>query len=238
MCTRVVTFMYANESDDHSFPQLGIPEGHHTLSHYNPATAEGQAQLVKLQKVDQFYVEHFQYLLQKLKAAGDGERSLLDNSLVVYASGLSYPNKHSRIDIPVVLAGRGGGTLDPGRHVRHPAGTPFSNLLLVAGGPDGRSAGSRERQHRPTLWFDDVRENLPVPHRFATTALPCIFALISTTCFADPPAARPLSAAGAFEKEIQPLLAKYCADCHDAGNDTEFSVDLLADPRGFAATGG
>jgi hypothetical protein len=128
--TRVATFMYANESDDHAFPQLGIPEGHHTLSHYNPATAEGQAQLIKLQKVDQFYVEHFQYLLARLKQSGEGEENLLDNSMVVYASGLSYPNKHSRIDIPVIVAGRAGGTLDPGRHVRHSPGTPFSNLLL------------------------------------------------------------------------------------------------------------
>jgi hypothetical protein len=128
--TRVATFMFANESDDHAFPELGIPEGHHTLSHYNPETAEGREYLVKLQKVDQFYIEHFQYLLQRLKASREGEESLLDNSMVVYASGLSYPNKHSRIDIPVLLAGRGGDTLSPGRHVRHPAGTPFSNLLL------------------------------------------------------------------------------------------------------------
>jgi hypothetical protein len=128
--TRVATFMFANESDDHAFPQLGIPEGHHTLSHYNPDTPEGQAQLVKLQKVDEFYIDHFRYLLQKLKKSRENAGSLLDNCLMVYASGLSYPNKHSRIDIPVLLAGRGGGTLDPGRHVRHPAGTPFSNLLL------------------------------------------------------------------------------------------------------------
>ena len=128
--TRVATFMFANESDDHAFPQLGIPEGHHTLSHYNPDTAEGQAHLVKLQKVDQFYVEHFRYLLTKLKSSGEGEADLLDSSMIVYASGLSYPNKHSRIDVPVLLAGRAGGTIEPGRHVRHPAGTPFSNLLL------------------------------------------------------------------------------------------------------------
>jgi len=128
--TRVVTFMYANESDDHSFPHLGIPEGHHTLSHYNPDTAEGQAYLVKLQKIDQFYIEHFRYLLDKLKSSRDGQGTLLDHSMVVYASGLSYPNKHSRIDIPVLLAGRGAGTLAPGRHVRYSAGAPFSNLLL------------------------------------------------------------------------------------------------------------
>ncbi|MDZ4401405.1 DUF1552 domain-containing protein [Prosthecobacter sp.] len=128
--TRVSTFMFANESDDHAFPQLGIPEGHHALSHYNPLTDEGKAQEAKLQKVDQFYIEHFEYLLSKMKATRDGEGTLLDNCMVCYASGLSYPNKHSRIDIPVVLAGRAGGTLAPGRHVRHPAGTPFSNLLL------------------------------------------------------------------------------------------------------------
>lgn len=128
--TRVSTFMFANESDDHAFPQLGIPEGHHALSHYNPLTDEGKAQEAKLQKVDQFYIEHFDYLLSKMKATRDGEGTLLDNCMVCYASGLSYPNKHSRIDIPVVLAGRASGTLAPGRHVRHPAGTPFSNLLL------------------------------------------------------------------------------------------------------------
>jgi hypothetical protein len=128
--TRISTFMFANESDDHSFPQLGIPEGHHALSHYNPLTEEGKAQEVKLQKIDEFYISHFHYLLSRLKATRDGEGTLLDNSMICYASGLSYPNKHSRIDIPVVLAGRGAGTLKPGRHVRHPAGTPFSNLLL------------------------------------------------------------------------------------------------------------
>ncbi|MGV3659310.1 MAG: DUF1552 domain-containing protein [Prosthecobacter sp.] len=128
--TRVSTFMFANESDDHAFPQLGISEGHHTLSHYNPGTEEGKAQEMKLQKIDQFYIQHFEYLLGKLKATRDGEGTLLDNCMLCYASGLSYPNKHSRVDIPVVLAGRGGGTLAPGRHVRHPTGTPFSNLLL------------------------------------------------------------------------------------------------------------
>jgi hypothetical protein len=129
--TRVITFMYANESDDHTFPQLGVPESHHTLSHYNPNTEEGKAQLIKLQKVDQFYIEHFRYLLEKLKGTRDGQGTLLDHCLAVYASGLSYPNQHSRLDIPVVLAGRGAGTVDPGRHVRYPAGTPFSNLLLA-----------------------------------------------------------------------------------------------------------
>jgi hypothetical protein len=128
--TRVSTFMFANESDDHSFPQLGIPEGHHTLSHYNPTTEEGKAQEKKLQKIDEFYISHFNYLLTKLKATRDGEATLLDNSMICYASGLSHPNQHSRIDIPVVLAGRAGGTLKPGRHVRHSKGTPFSNLLL------------------------------------------------------------------------------------------------------------
>lgn len=124
--TRIVTFMLAHDGSNRAFPEIGVPEAHHQLSHHrdNPKTLE------KIGKIDRFYVEQFAWLLGRLKQVPEGEGSLLDHSMIVYGGCLSDGNKHWHSNLPVVLAGRGGGTLSPGRHLSAADPTPMCNLHL------------------------------------------------------------------------------------------------------------
>lgn len=125
--TRVVTFVMANEGSNRSYAFMGVPEGHHDLSHHrrNP---ENQR---KIREINRFHVSQFAYLLEKLDAIREGERSLLENSMIVYGSGISNGDRHNHDDLPILLAGRGGGTIQAGRHVRNAKETPISNLFLA-----------------------------------------------------------------------------------------------------------
>lgn len=124
--TRVATLMLAHEGSNRPMPFLGIAEGHHELSHHS-----NKADMVaKVQKIDRWYVEQFADFLRKLRAVRDADgRSLLHNSMVLYGSGISDGNKHWHTNLPLLLAGSGGGALTPGRYVRAP-GTPVTNLYL------------------------------------------------------------------------------------------------------------
>lgn len=124
--TRVTTFMYANEGSNRTYPKIGVTEGHHELSHHGK-DAKKQA---KIQKINQFHVEQFAYLLGKLKSIREGERSLLDNTTLVYGSGIGDGDRHNHDDLPILVAGRGGGTLKTGRHVKYDKGFPLNNLYL------------------------------------------------------------------------------------------------------------
>ena len=125
--TRIVVFMLAHEGSNRAFPEIGVPEAHHQISHH-----QGDAgKLEKIAKVDRFYVERLKDFIERLKAAPDGEGSLLDQSMVLYGSGISEGNKHLHSDLPLLLAGRGGGTLRPGRRVAFPDPTPCSNLFVA-----------------------------------------------------------------------------------------------------------
>lgn len=132
--TRVVTFMYHNEDTIPPIPDVGVTENHHTLVHSGlrpgkPAPdQQTRDKVARQQKVDTWFVGRFAYLLEKLKAVREGDGTLLDNCMIVYGSGLSWGNLHWRKDLPVVLAGKGGGTIKTGRHVRFKEGTPFANL--------------------------------------------------------------------------------------------------------------
>jgi hypothetical protein len=122
--TRVATFLLTNEASNRSYPWLDVPEGHHDLSHHggNPAK---QAKLVR---ISQFYAEQLGYFLGRLARSRHEGPSLLDQSLVLYGSGLSDGDIHSHENLPILLAGNGAG-ISSGRHVR--AGkTPLCNLLL------------------------------------------------------------------------------------------------------------
>lgn len=124
--TRVVTLVMATEQSIRPYREIGVSEGHHGLTHH-------QGDKDKIEKVTQinlFHVQQFTYLLQKLKAAKDGDGSLLDHSMIVYGSGLSDGNRHLHENLPTVLAGRGCGTLHPGRHIKYPAETPMANLFV------------------------------------------------------------------------------------------------------------
>jgi hypothetical protein len=124
--TRFATFVFANDGSNRSYRDIGVPEGHHDLSHHGRL----QAKQAKIQQINQFHVTQLAYLLKKLKSVKEGERSLLDNCMIVYGSGISDGNRHNHDDLPVLLAGKGGGTLKTGRHVRYKKDTPLTNLYL------------------------------------------------------------------------------------------------------------
>lgn len=125
--TRIATFMMAHDGSNRSFPEIGVAEGHHHLSHHQ----DNPEKLAKIGEIDRFYVEQFAYFLERLREARDGDgRSVLDNSMIVYCSGLSDGNRHAHDNLPVILAGRGGGALRPGRHVEVGQKTPMTNLYV------------------------------------------------------------------------------------------------------------
>lgn len=125
--TRIATFMVAHDGSNRSYPFAGVSDGHHDISHHG-GNAEKKK---KIAKINRFHVAQFAYFLEKLKSIPDGNGTLLDNSMIVYGSGISDGNAHAHDNLPVLLAGRGGGTLLPGRHVRHAKDTPMTNLYLA-----------------------------------------------------------------------------------------------------------
>ena len=125
--TRVATLMMANTNSRCTYGFLGLNEEMHYMSHY----VRNRGILPGFNKVNQWHTAQFAYLLEKLKGFREGEGNILDNSIVMYMSGIKHGDYHTLTDIPVVLAGKGGGQLSPGRHVRYPEPTPFPNLLLT-----------------------------------------------------------------------------------------------------------
>jgi hypothetical protein len=124
--TRVATLLLAHDGSNRSFSDIGIPEGHHDLSHH----FNNEEKIRKVSEIDLWYVKQFASFLRKLEQTPDADgKSLLHNSMIVYGSGNADGNRHSHDNLPIILAGAGGGTLTPGRHVRHPS-VPFSNLFL------------------------------------------------------------------------------------------------------------
>jgi hypothetical protein len=125
--TRVSTLQIGHEQTNQSYPEIGITDPYHPLTHHSGDTEK----ITKAQKVNTFYTEMFAYLLQRLKSTPDGEGSLLDHSMIVYGGGLSDANLHLPTDLPIVLAGGGSGQIKGGRHIRHAKGTPLMNLHLT-----------------------------------------------------------------------------------------------------------
>ncbi len=125
--TRISTFLLAHDGSNRSFPEIGVPDAHHGISHHQ----RNAEKLEKIAKIDEFYTEQFAYFLTKLKSVKEANgESLLDNSMIVFGSGISDPDRHSHDDLPVILAGGGGGTLKKGRHLRLRDDTPMCNLYL------------------------------------------------------------------------------------------------------------
>ncbi len=124
--TRIATFLLAGEGSNRAFPEIGISEGHHSLTHH-----QGRQDMIdKVAEIDLFYVKQFARFLEKLDAIKDVDgRTLLDNSMIVYGSGNSDGNRHTHSNLPLILAGGGGGGLTPGRYVKA-GGVPMSNLYL------------------------------------------------------------------------------------------------------------
>ena len=125
--TRIATFVFANDGSNRSYrDDLAIGEGHHDLSHH----AGNKDKLAKLQKINAFHIGQFAYLLERLKAVKEGDGTLLDHCMIVYGGGISDGNRHNHDDLPILLAGKAGGALKPGRHVKYPKDTPLTNLYV------------------------------------------------------------------------------------------------------------
>jgi hypothetical protein len=124
--TRVSTMVFANEGSNRSYPFIEVPEGHHDLSHHG----NDAKKLDKIKKINRFHVTQFAHLLERLKGVKEGDGTLIDHSMIVYGSGIGDGNRHNHDDLPILLAGRGGGTIKPGRHIQFETGTPLNNLYL------------------------------------------------------------------------------------------------------------
>lgn len=124
--TRVITFMSANEGSNRSYRIVGVNSGHHELSHHRGDTEKVE----QLKKIDLFLVTEFARFLKNLNSIPEGTGTLLDNCMVMYGGGLSDGNRHKHDDLPIILAGRGGGTIKSGRHIALNQSLPLNNLFL------------------------------------------------------------------------------------------------------------
>lgn len=124
--TRIASFILAHDGSNKSYPFLGVSEGHHTVSHHE----HNEEKKAKIAKINRYHVEQFAYFLEKLKSIREGEGSVLDNSMIVYGSGIADGNAHNHDNLPVLLAGGGGGTIQSGRHIRVSKETPMANLYM------------------------------------------------------------------------------------------------------------
>jgi len=124
--TRVCSFVFANEGSNKPYPFIGVREGHHDLSHHE----NNQAKKEKIRQINTFHVQQLAYLLTKLKSIKEGDGTLLDHCMIAYGSGNSDGNRHNHDDLPILVAGKGCGTIKTGRHIRFPKETPLNNLWL------------------------------------------------------------------------------------------------------------
>jgi hypothetical protein len=127
--TRVFTFMKARDASQRVYPEIGITEPHHSMSHHGN-DAQKLANLVKL---NAWHVSLFGKFLERMKATPDGDGSLLDHSLILYGSGMSESNTHLRLDVPTLLVGGDGGRVKGGRHIKAAPETPLANFMLGLG---------------------------------------------------------------------------------------------------------
>ena len=125
--TRVVTFLVTREGTSRAYREIGIPDGHHPLTHHR-----GQEELMeKVAQINVYHVQQFAKWIGKMKDIKEGDSTLLDNSMIVYGAGLADGNKHSHEDLPTVIAGRAGGSFQTGRSIVYRKETPMCNLFLT-----------------------------------------------------------------------------------------------------------
>ncbi len=125
--TRIVSCMIAREGSNRSYHSIGVPDGHHSVTHHDGDPVK----IEKVTKINHLHAQTFAYLLQKMQSTPDGDGSLLDHSMILYGSSLSDGNAHTHDNLPLVLVGGGCGQIKGGRHVRFPRETPMNNLLLT-----------------------------------------------------------------------------------------------------------
>jgi hypothetical protein len=125
--TRISTIMIGREGSTRAYPEIGVPDGHHPLTHHM-----GNMQMLeKVRLINELHMKLFAEFLVKLKTTKEGDGNLLDNSLIVYGSGLSDGNVHTHDQLPTLLAGRGGNFVAPGRHIVYQRETPVANLFAT-----------------------------------------------------------------------------------------------------------
>lgn len=125
--TRVSTFMIANEGSNRAYPEIGVPDGHHEMSHHGT----DPERLRKKFEIDHFHVKQLAYILERMAAIKEPGGTLLDNSMIVYGGGICDGDRHNHDDLPLLVAGRGGNKLQTGRHLVYNNGTPLNNLYLA-----------------------------------------------------------------------------------------------------------
>ena len=125
--TRVVTFQLARETSNRTYPEIGVPDPHHPLSHHG----NDPDKIARMAKINQFHVSLFAEFLARLKATPEGNGTLLDHSLYLYGSGMGNPNVHDHTNLPILVAGGAAGGMKGGRHLRFPKPTPLANLHLT-----------------------------------------------------------------------------------------------------------
>ncbi|MCA9025655.1 MAG: DUF1552 domain-containing protein [Planctomycetaceae bacterium] len=125
--TRVITFQLARETSNRSYPEIGISEGHHPLTHHG----NDPEKIAKVAKINQFHVSLFASFLESLQETPEGDGSLLDHVLYLYGSGMGNPNVHDHRNLPILVAGGAAGNMCGGRHIRHEQSTPLANLHLT-----------------------------------------------------------------------------------------------------------
>ena len=124
--TRISTLVFANDGSNRSYPFIGVRDGHHSISHHG----NNPEKLAKIQDINKFHTTHLAYFLERLKSVKEGDGTLLDHSMIVYGSCIGDGDRHNHDDLPVLLAGRGCGTIRPGRHIVYQKETPINNLWV------------------------------------------------------------------------------------------------------------
>ena len=141
--TRVFTFMVAREVSNRTYPQVGVPDGHHAISHHQNRAEK----IEKNVKIQTYHTGLFAYFLEKLQSTPDGDGSLLDHSTILYGSNMSNSNAHDHFPLPTSWWEVRSGRLKGGRHLKYPDHTPMTNLLVTLLDKTGVGRGHARRQH-------------------------------------------------------------------------------------------
>jgi hypothetical protein len=125
--TRITTFQLARETSNRTYPEIGVADPHHPLTHH----AGNPEMIAKVAQINQFHVSLFAYFLERLKATPEGDGTLLDNVAYLYGSGMGNPNIHDHVNLPIIVAGGAGGRLKGGQHIKYDQPEPLANLHLT-----------------------------------------------------------------------------------------------------------
>ena len=143
--TRVVTFLVTREGTSRAYREIGIPDGHHPLTHHR----NDPAMMEKVAQINTYHMQQFASWIEKLKSIKEGDSTLLDNSMIVYGAGLSDGNRHTHEDLPTLIAGRGGNSIKTGPAHRLPQGDADVEPLPDDDGSHGCPGGAFRRLDRP-----------------------------------------------------------------------------------------